>query len=213
MLGPVLEVLTAYMQWGSTSLTQSVIVPDTAVLKGLGDPRNIQEFTDFTKGVHDKTIRDLRVLGLPTSGPITRKAWPTDSDKPFKLVLTLDRLLLFRESMMNATSTQHDLGRAKMFVDDIFEVLSTCAQLFADDVFAKYDRNTWPSRKSVWDLLKALSEWHDDIGTYIALHILPQSQANVRPFQRYMSLAPWDAGPETDMTVAYCEIHSTVRDG
>ncbi|OQO00792.1 hypothetical protein B0A48_13479 [Cryoendolithus antarcticus] len=213
ILGPVLEVLTAYMQWGSIMLTQFVIVPDTAVTKGLGDPRNIQGFTEFTKGMHDKTIRDLRVLGLPTSGPITRKAWPTNSDKPFIVVHTLDRLLLFRESMMNATSTRHDLGRAKMFVDDIYEVLSTCALLFTDDVFAKYYCNTWPSRKSVWDLLKALSEWHDDIGTHIALHVLPSSQANVCPFERYMSLAPWDAGPETDMTVAYREIHRTVRDG
>ncbi|OQO03099.1 hypothetical protein B0A48_11354 [Cryoendolithus antarcticus] len=96
ILGPVLEVFIAYMQWGSTLLKQSVIVPDTAVAKGLGDPRNIQEFTDFTKGMHDKTIRDLRVLGLLTSGPITRKAWPTDSDKPFTIVHTLDRFLLFR---------------------------------------------------------------------------------------------------------------------
>ncbi|KAK6431980.1 hypothetical protein LTR95_011854 [Oleoguttula sp. CCFEE 5521] len=213
ILGPVLEVLTAYMQWGSIMLTQFVIVPDAAVTKGLGDPRNIQGFTEFTKGMHDKTIRDLRVLGLPTSGPMARKAWPTNSDKPFIVVHTLDRLLLFRESMMNAMSTRHDLGRAKMFVDDIHEVLSTCAQLFADDVFANYDRNTWPSRKSVWDLLKALSEWHDDIGIHIALHVLPSSQANVRPFERYMSLAPWDAGPETDMTVTYREIHRTVRDG
>ncbi|KAK6438504.1 hypothetical protein LTR95_005288 [Oleoguttula sp. CCFEE 5521] len=188
--------------------------PPAGYAAGLGDPRNLQSFTSFTHGTYRKTIEDLLgVLLQRTNVPIPRQSLARHGNKSRNIALVLHRLLEFKDTMMEATSTKDDLGGAKMFVDDIHEVLSIGVQIFNDDIFHDSDGKRWISRQSAWALLKALSEWHDHVGTHIALHLLPTFQFDVRPCFRYMNLQPWDNGPETDITIAYREVHRTVRNG